>query len=192
MRYDAVQFGAAGYPHLEKNPVPPDKLLYHSKHLVERALLVDPNPAILAESWVPSGWVVDCCAWGPKDGSARFYIPRGNGRHPGDGDGLRWELASLEPQRKNCAETIVRTKTFRSLAKEHGISSIDRLIVDVEGFDDRLIMDVLHSWMPFPKSIFWEYGGLPNGRRDKIMYELSGVGYFHTTLDNLNRVSILR
>ena len=125
------------------------------------------------------------CAVGSQDGSRVLYrvAPRpglpadATGWASFDRDHLLREIRSHFPEGENQIEEItVPTLTISSLLRKHQIDRIDILLVDTEGFDDRVVRTALASGQR-PRIIHFEHQNLSPDVRIALGEFLSNEGY---------------
>ncbi|MFO1160374.1 MAG: FkbM family methyltransferase [Reyranellaceae bacterium] len=126
------------------------------------------------------------CAISTRDGEADFYAPLQSANEVAPwGD----QLGSFNPTHAQehdprfigkIAVERVRTMTFASLIKRHGISAIDLLMTDTEGYDAKLL-----SGFPFellrPHRILFEFK-----HSDGVFHIGKSFARIVTVLDSLN------
>jgi FkbM family methyltransferase len=161
---------------------------------IVEAILVEPLPQMCEKLHHlhkdnPSVTVVQC-AVGPSNGEMPFYYME---------DTLGSDLSVyssldrdyIEQQRVNEIkigerESLVRqieirsssvaVRTVAELVKERGWKGLDVLVVDAEGFDDKIVGSVLRDG-PTVDCIFFEYSNLPFAEFSAITTDMKSAGY---------------
>jgi FkbM family methyltransferase len=151
-------------------------------------LLIEPMPEaysqLLQNYAGQSGIRFENCALWHENGEREFFrIRTAAYRDPlirgmaGLSREVLLRAAHYLPDLKHQIETLhVRTLAPRTLFEKHQLSRVDLLVVDTEGFDDKIVQLVLNAGM-IPDIIYFEHVHLGAIRQDALAEFLSARGY---------------
>jgi FkbM family methyltransferase len=178
-----------------------DPIHQYLKSGTARAILIEPNPSAFqrlerAYSGVP-GIILIQAALGKRDGEATLYRVKESGKTASEID---WSLQFASFSRAHVKRHGVRAdrieaitvpcRTISSLIKQHGMSKIDVLQIDAEGFDASIVRAALKLPM-LPKCINFEHSHLALFERNPLYDSLKSNGYL-LCYDSWNILAIQR
>lgn len=146
-------------------------------------VLVEPIPAVFAQLRhtyrAQTELTFENCAMGPEPGSLTLHVPIGN---PRVASLSRAHALSHVGGRDDAIETItVPVRTLAELIAVHGITDLDLLCIDAEGFDDQVLRG--HDFSVCrPQVIQYEHIHLSPERRLALWQRLEGHGYRQVAL----------
>jgi len=164
-----------------------DPLVHFIKQEGARAFLIEPNPeafALLQKSYagVPNVTLIQT-AIADKEGEAYLYRLRG-GASQGTDVCYKLGLSSFDRMHlirngvkpEEIEQVSVPCRTLAGIVAEHGLSQIDLLLIDVEGYDGEVVRMALQ--MPVrPLCIECEHSHLPSKDRAPLFALLEAAGY---------------
>jgi len=156
-----------------------------------KVLFVEPEPVAFRE--LVDGWrdkpyfgnfTFENCAIADQGGEMDFYVPRRLSRISGLDHSCRKN--KVEFDKGECDVIRVKTMTLPSLFKKHGITELDLLIVDTEGYDYKVLK--AHDWVVKPKKIHYEHAHIDAGACREF---LESKGYVVEEKDNNDSIARL-
>jgi len=164
-----------------------DPIHRYLKAGTSRAILIEPNPLAFqrlerAYRGVP-GVTLMQAALGERDGEATLYRVKKSDNAASEID---WSLQFASFSRAHVKRHGVRDdemeaitvpcRTLSSVMKEHGMSKIDLLQIDAEGFDAAIVRAALKLPL-LPKCINFEHSHLPLFERNPLYHSLKSNEY---------------
>lgn len=139
-------------------------------------VLVEPIPYVF-EKLIKNyrkceGLIFENCAIAESSGDRDFYVCKDNEVSSG------LELIHPKAQKYNAAGTVekitVPCMTFHELLDKHGITHLDVVVIDCEGYDYKIVQSIDFSRIK-PKVLIYESEQMPE--RKKVAKMLKSVGY---------------
>jgi len=157
-----------------------------------KVLFVEPEPVAfkgLVKGWKKKeyfgNFIFERCAISETNGVADFFVPRRSSRLSGLDHSCR---KNMEQFKNGQCDTIrVKTMTLPSLLKKHGITEVEWLIVDTEGYDLRIFK--AHDWVVKPKNIHYEHAHID---ADECREFLESKGYCVSVKDHNDSIARLK
>ena len=156
-----------------------------------KVLFVEPEPEAfggLVDGWKDkeyfNNFTFENCAIAESDGEMDFYVPRRSNRISGLDHSCKKN--KVEFDKGECDTIRVKTMTFPSLLKKHGITEVEWLIIDTEGYDLRILK--AHDWKVKPKAIHYEHAHID---AEECRVFLESKGYVVNKKDNNDSIARL-
>lgn len=151
-----------------------------------RGVVLEPNPATfckLADTYrnYPDVVCVNA-AVAERDGTAQMFVPLAASESTQCS--LKSSVASpalgIEVQ---CRKVAVNTVTIRTLFQRHGVQSLDLLVVDAEGCDYDIVLQLLATDVR-PAIVQFEHGAMTAAEFARAYMGMKDAGYKVSVVDN--------
>jgi FkbM family methyltransferase len=156
-------------------------------------VMVEPQPHVferLERNYAGvAGVALENAAIAERDGTVPFYYPAPAAEdelgdlpdwYDGIGSLSRQAVLSHAPHIPDIERRLVRDEvrslTYESLCRKHGLERVDLLLLDTEGYDWEIIRSIDFGGRP-PRLLAYEHYHLPPAERDECRAHLESAGY---------------